>query len=68
MIRLVVWVAGVVVGALGTLVVQHPKNVVTKVREVAASAMRKAREAYQAGEPAGEPPAEGPGALAAEKG
>jgi hypothetical protein len=31
MIRLVVLVAGVVVGGIGTLVVQHPNNVVTKM-------------------------------------
>jgi hypothetical protein len=65
MVRLVVFVAGVVGGALGTLVVQNPKKVVTKVREAAAFALKKVREVYQAGKPEGEKPAEGPGDIAA---
>jgi hypothetical protein len=65
MIRLVVFVAGVVVGTIGTLVVQNPKKVVTKVREAAAFAMKKVREVYQAGEPEGERPANEPGDMAA---
>jgi hypothetical protein len=65
MIRLVVFVAGVLVGALGTLVVQHPKKVAEKVREAAAYAMKKAREVYQAGEPEDEKPADGSGGIAA---
>jgi hypothetical protein len=65
MIRLVVFVAGVVVGAIGTLVVEHPKKVATKVREAAAFAMKKAREVYHAGEPKDEKPADGPRDMAA---
>jgi hypothetical protein len=65
MIRLVVFVAGVVVGAIGTVVVQNPQKVVTKVREAAAFVMKKACEVYQAGEPEGEKPADGPGDRAA---
>jgi hypothetical protein len=65
MIRLVVFVAGVVVGTIGALVVQHPQKVATKVREAAAFVMKKACEVYQAGEPEGERPADGPGDMAA---
>ena len=65
MIRLVVFVAGAVVGVIGTLVVEHPKKVATKVRQVAAFAMKKVREVYPAGEPQDEKPAEGPGGMAA---
>jgi hypothetical protein len=65
MIRLVVFVAGTVVGALGTLVVEHPKKVATKVREAAAFAMKKIREVYEAGEPKDEKPGEGPADVAA---
>ena len=60
MIRLVVFVAGAVVGAIGTLVVQNPSKVAKKVREAAAFAMKKVREVYQAGEPKDERPGEGP--------
>jgi hypothetical protein len=65
MIRLVVFVAGTVVGAIGTLVVQHPKKVAQKVREAAAFAVKKFRELYPAGEPKDEPPGEGPAEVAA---
>lgn len=65
MIRLVVFVAGVVVGALGTLMVEHPKKGAAKLRRAAAFAMKKAREIYEAGEPSEEKPAEGPGDKAA---
>jgi hypothetical protein len=60
MFRLVVFVAGVVVGAVGTLVVQHPKKVAQKMREAAAFAIRKIRAAYEAGEPNDEEPGDGP--------
>jgi len=65
MIRLVVFVAGVVIGAVGTLVVQHPSKVAHKVREVAAFAMKKIRDVYQAGEPKDEKPGERPADRAA---
>ena len=44
MIRLSVLVSGVVVGALGTLVVEHPKKVATKVRQAADFLIKKVRE------------------------
>jgi hypothetical protein len=59
MIRLIVYVAGVVVGAVGTLVVERPKKVATKVREAAAFAKKKIREVYEAGEPKDDKPDEG---------
>jgi hypothetical protein len=59
MIRLVVFVAGTVVGVIGTLVVEHPKKVATKVREAAAFAKKKIREVYEAGEPKDDKPDEG---------
>src|SRR5207253_8460299 len=65
MIRLVVFVAVVVIGAVGTLVVQHPSKVAHKVREVAALAMKKIRDVYQAGEPKDEKPGERPADRAA---
>jgi hypothetical protein len=65
MIRLIVFVAGAVVGAIGTLVVEHPQKVATKVRQATAFAMKKLREVYEAGEPKDDKPAEGPGGRAA---
>jgi hypothetical protein len=65
MIRLVIFVARTVVGAIGTLVVEHPKKVATKVREAAAFAMKKIREAYEAGKPEDDKPGEGPADVAA---
>ena len=65
MIRLIVFVAGVVVGAGGTLLVQHPKKVAQKVCAAAAFAVRKVREWYPAGEPKDDRPEEGPAAIAA---
>ena len=65
MIRVIVFVAGVVVGALGSLVVEHPKKVATKVRQAAAFVRKKVREAYEASEPPDDNPAEGPGEKAA---
>ena len=65
MIRLIVFVAGVVVGAVGTLVGQHPKKVAQKACEAAAFAVRKVREFYQAGEPKDDRPGEGPADVAA---
>jgi hypothetical protein len=65
MIRLVVFVAGVVVGALGTVVVEHPKKVATKVRQAADFVIKKIREAYEAGESPDDNPAAGPGEKAA---
>jgi hypothetical protein len=62
MIRLVGLVAGAVVGALGTRVVQNPKNVATKVRDAAALAMKKAHAVYQAEEAKDDRPGEGPAA------
>jgi hypothetical protein len=50
----VVGVAGVVVGAIGTLL---PKQVVQKLREVAALALQKFRAACQAGQQKEERPA-----------
>jgi hypothetical protein len=46
MIRLVVFVAGVVVGAIGTLAAQNPKKVAAKVRVAVATALKKLREAF----------------------
>jgi hypothetical protein len=65
MIRLIGFVTGIVVGALGTLVVEHPQKVVTKVRQAADLVRKKVREAYEAGEPPDDNPAAGPGEKAA---
>jgi hypothetical protein len=65
MIRLIVFVAGAVVGAVGTLVVEHPKKVATQVRQAADFVMRKVRELYEAGEPQDDKPAGEPGERAA---
>src|SRR5437762_7628405 len=65
MIRVVVFVAGAVVGAIGTLVVQNPKSVAKKVREAVAFAAKKVREVYQAGDAKEARPADGPGDRAA---
>jgi hypothetical protein len=54
---LVVGVAGVVVGAIGTLLVHHPKQVGQKLREAAALALEKLREAGPSGQPKGAGPA-----------
>jgi hypothetical protein len=65
MIRLVLFVTGIVAGAIGTLVVEHPKQAATKVRRAAESVMKKVRERYDAGEPPNDKPAEGPDEKAA---
>jgi hypothetical protein len=65
MVRLSVFVAGVVVGAAGTLVVQHPQKVAHRMCEAAAVAVKKVREWYQAGEPKNDRPGEGPAEVAA---
>jgi hypothetical protein len=65
MIRLVVFVAGVVVGALGTLVVQHPQKVAQKLRAAAALVAKKARDAYPSGKPKADGPVDGPNPQAA---
>ena len=65
MIRLIVFMAGVVVGAVGTLVAQHPKKVAQKVCEAAAFAVKRVREFYEAGEPKDDRPGEGPAEVAA---
>ena len=65
MIRLIVFVAGAVVGAIGTLVVEHPQKVATNVRQAAAFAMKKMREVYEAGKPKDDKPADGSGEMAA---
>jgi hypothetical protein len=57
---LVVGVAGVVVGAIGTLLVHHPKQVGQKLREAAALALEKLREACQPDQRNREGPAHGP--------
>jgi hypothetical protein len=57
---LVVRVAGVVVGAIGTRLVPPPKPVGQKLRAVAALALEKLREAGRSGQPKGEGPAHGP--------
>jgi hypothetical protein len=62
MIRLIVYVAGVVVG---TLVVQHPKKVAQKVCEAAAFTVKKVRDWYPAGEPKDDRRDEGPAQVAA---
>ena len=48
MIRLIVFATGIVVGALGTLVVEHPKKVATKVRQAADFVRKKVREGVTA--------------------
>jgi len=65
MIRLVVFVAGVVVGAIGTLVVQNPKKVAQKLREAATFVVKKVRDVYPSGEPEANGPADGPNPQAA---
>lgn len=59
MIRLVVFVAGVVVGAIGTLVVQNPKKVAEKLREAAAFVVKKVRDVHPPGEPEADGPVDG---------
>lgn len=53
------------VGALGTLVVQHPRKVAQKLREAAALVANKARDAYPSGKPKADGPVEGPNPQAA---
>ena len=65
MIRLIGFVTGIVVGALGTLVVEHPKQVATKVRQAADFVRKKVREAYGQGEPPDDKSADGQGDKAA---
>jgi hypothetical protein len=65
MIRLVVFVAGVVVGALGTLVVQQPQKVAQKLREAAALVAKKTRDAYPSGKPKADGPVDRPNPQAA---
>jgi hypothetical protein len=65
MIRLIVFVAGVVVGAMCTLIVEHPKKVATKVRQAADFVIQKVREAYEQGEAPDDKPDQGPADKAA---
>jgi hypothetical protein len=65
MIRLIVFVAGVVVGAAGTLVVQYPKKVAQKVGAATAFAAKKVREFYHGGASKDDRPGEGPAEVAA---
>jgi hypothetical protein len=65
MIRLIVFLAGVVVGAGGTLLVQHPRKVAQKMCAAAAFSVKKVREWYPAGEPRDDRPDEGPAEVAA---
>jgi hypothetical protein len=64
MIRLLVFVAGVGVGAAGTLVVQRPQKVAHKLGAAAAFVAKKVREFYHGGESKEDRPDEGPAEVA----
>jgi hypothetical protein len=59
MIRLIVFGAGVVAGALGTRVVPNPKKVAEKLRAAANFVVKKLREAFQTDPGKGEGPVNG---------
>jgi hypothetical protein len=57
--RILVFVAGVAAGVIGTLVVEKPKDVAERLRAAAAALRNKLREVFQPGPQEGEGPVQG---------
>jgi hypothetical protein len=59
MTRIVTFAVGIVAGAIGTLVVQKPRETAEKLRGVAGAARKKLQEAFGLGPQEGEGPPQG---------